>query len=358
MFTMFAALSLVACEEEQVVKPTVIRAIKSMALTTRAGEQTRKIAGITEAATVTDLAFEVNGRIVEIPVDIGDALGKGDVVARLDDESFKLKIKSAEGQLADARARLLDAEAKFQQQSTLYNKGFATKTAYDTALANMNSANSSVEIASSSLQLAERDLQLTTLRSPLAGQVSEKFAERFYEITAGQKIIKLSAVGDIKVKASVPEGLVARLSVGDQITATFPTLDRRQLNGKVTQISGRAGNTNSFPIIAVLDNPDADILPGLTVEVGISFKTDATGKAFLVPVTAVLPEVEPRVGSVFVFDKSAGVVRKRKIHVVNVRGNELEISGELAEGDIIATAGVSFLVDGMEVKLQESAQAE
>ena len=352
------ALLLAACEEPQVQKPPAVRSLKTMVLKTRAGEQTRKIAGITEAATVTDLAFETTGRIVEIPVDIGDTLNKGDIVARLDDEPYRLKIKSAEGQLADARARLVDAEAKFQQQSTLYKKGYATKTSYDTALANMNSAQSSVEVATSQVQLAERDLQLTSLRAPIAGRVSEKYAERFFEVNAGQKIIQLSAAGDIKIKASVPEGLVAQLSVGDAITATFPTLQNRELGGKVTQIASRAGNTNSFPIIAVLDDAQSDILPGLTVEVGISFKTEATGEAFLVPVTAVLPEKEQRVGSVFAYDAATGTVQKRKVEVVNVRGNELEISGNVAENDVLAVAGVSFLVDGMKVKLLDAAQAE
>ena len=148
-------LVLTACEEEKAPPVEVVRSVKTMVLETRAGEQTRKIAGITEAATVTDLAFETNGRIVEIPVDIGDTLKKGDVVAQLDGEPYRLRIKSAAGQLTEAQARLSDAEAKFKQQDTLYKKGFATKTAFDTALANLNSARSSVEVTTSQLQLAE-----------------------------------------------------------------------------------------------------------------------------------------------------------------------------------------------------------
>ena len=206
--------------------------------------------------------------------------------------------------------------------------------------------------------MPSRDLTLTTLKAPLDGRVTEKYAERFYEVTAGQKIVQLSADGDLKVKASVPESLVALLNVGDRITAQFPTLQGKKIPGTVTQISGRAGTTNSFPMIAVLDQNDPAILPGLTVEVVMSFKTEATGKAFLVPVTAVLPAPEPTVGSVFIFDKSASTVQERKINVVNVRGNELEISGELKPGDIIAVAGVSFLVDGMDVKLLDPTQAE
>ena len=350
-------LLLTACEEEAAPPVEVVRSVKTMVLATRAGEQTRKIAGITEAATVTDLAFETAGRILEIRVDIGDTLNKGDVVASLDAEPYRLRIRSAEGQLSEAQARLSDAEAKFEQQNTLYKKGFATKTAYDTALANLNTSRSAVEVATSQLRLAERDLQLTTLKAPLSGRLTEKYVERFYEITAGQKIVQLSADGDLKVKASVPEGLIAQLNVGDKITAQFPTLDGKQLPGTITQVASRAGTTNSFPIIAVLDENDPAVLPGLTVEVVMSFKTDATGKAFLVPVTAVLPAPEPRVGSIFVFDKTAGTIEERKIKVVNVRGNELEISGDIAEGDIIAVAGVSFLVDGMKVKLLDPSQA-
>ena len=346
---------LAACGEPEVAPEIPVRAIKTHVVSERAGEQSRRIAGLTEAAVVTDLAFESSGRMTEINVDIGDAIAKDQVIARLDPEPFDLQISTSRSQLVDAQAKLADATAKFAQQKELYEQGFATKTAYDTAIANKDSAESNVQVAESQLRLAERDLERAVLTSPFAGQVSEKFVERFTEVSAGQKIVQVSANGETKVKANVPEGMVQRLEPGQVVKVSFPTLNDAVVSGRITQIGARATNTNSFPVTVVLDPSDLPLRSGLTVEVIFAFETAATGKAFLIPLGALLPTTEPDKGYIFVFDKTESVVRKRTVQVLNVSGNDLEVAGEIAEGDILASAGISFLVDGMKVKLLRTA---
>lgn len=352
------ALILAACEEEKPVVEAPIRAIKTIVVTERAGTQERRIAGLTESSIVTDLAFQVGGRIVTMDAEVGDRVEKGAVIAALDAEPFKLRIRTAAGRVADAEAKLKDTEAKFKQQSTLFDKGFATKTAFDSALSALNSAKSAVDVALAEQEISKRDMRQTTLTSPLSGNVTEKYVERFSEISTGQKIVQVSADGGLKVKASVPEGLVRRLSVNDAVQVSFPTLEGRLEPGKITEVGTRAGSTNSFPVTIILDNPVTDLQPGLTAEISFTYKTEATGKAFLLPVTAVLA-TEPTVGgTVFVYDPAAGVVRQKKVQVDNVHNNQLEITGDVKKGDIVAVAGVSFLVDGMKVKLLDPKQAE
>lgn len=354
-----AALGLAACEEEKKVVEKPVRAIKTMVVKERAGDQVRRIAGLTESSIVTNLAFQVSGRITTMSLEVGDRVEKGAVIAVLDSEPFQLRIRTAKGKVTDAEAKLNDADAKFKQQSTLYKQGFATKTAYDTALSSFDSAKSNLEVATAELELAERDVRLTTLTSPLDGSVTEKYVERFAEASAGQQIVQVSADGGLKVKVSVPEGLVRRLNVADPVDVSFPTLQGRIETGKITEIGTRAGSTNSFPVTIVLDNPAApDLQPGLTVEASFKYKTEATGKALLLPITAIVATETQGGGTVFVFDKSEGVVRQKKVQVVNVRNNELELIGDVAVGDIVAIAGTSFLFDGMKVELLDPAQAE
>lgn len=346
---------LAACEEQAVAPEVSVRAIKTHVVSERAGEQSRRIAGLTEAAVVTDLAFESSGRMTEINVDIGDAIAKEQMIAKLDPEPFTLRISTSRGQLVDAQAKLADATAKFAQQKELYEQGFATKTNYDTALANKNSAESNVQVAESQLRLAERDLERTILTSPFTGQVSEKYVERFTEVTAGQKIVQVSANGETKVKVNVPEGMVQRLEPGQVVKVSFPTLNDAVVSGRITQIGARATSTNSFPVTVVVDTNDLPLRSGLTTEVIFAFETAATGKAFLVPLGALLPTTEKDKGFIFVFDPAESVVRKRTVQVLNVSGNDLEVTGEIAEGDVLASAGISFLVDGMKVKLLQTA---
>lgn len=347
-------IALTGCEEEAVVAEAPIRAIKTHMVSERAGEQSRRISGITEASVVTDLAFESSGRMTEILVDVGDAVSKDQIVARLDPETFNLRISTSRSQLVDARAKLTDANSKFKQQEELLKQGFTTKTSYDTALANRNSAESNVQVAQSQLKLSERDLDKAILKSPFDGLVTAKYAERFSEVSPGQKIVQISANGDTKVNSNVPEGLVRRLVPGQKVSVFFPTLSDVEVHGHITQIGARATQTNSFPVTIVLERSELNLRSGLTAEVLFAFKTEATGKAFLLPLGAILPTAEEGKANVFVFDETEGVVRKRDVTVLNVSGNDLEVSGDIAEGDIVASAGVSFLIDGMKVKLLET----
>ena len=350
--------ALVACEEKVEAPPPPVRAIKTMVIAERVGKQERKIAGIVEASTVTDLAFEISGRVVELEVDIGDQLKAGDTVAGIDPVPYQIAFRSAESEVDDAEGRLKDAESKFTQQDTLYKKGYTTKTSLDTARANLNSSKAALEGAQSRRDTAQRNLTLTTLTAPFDGRVSEKFVERFTEIASGQKVVQLSAGGQRKVEATVPEAMISDLKVGDTVTVGFPTLPDKIVTGKISQIGSRAGASSSFPVIAVLDEEDPLIRAGMTAEVTFAFETEATGNAFVIPIPSVLPTGDKGTGLAFVFDPAANVVRQREVQIVNIKDNDLVVAGGLSEGDIIAIAGTSFLHDGMKVKLLDPSQGK
>jgi len=350
---------LAGCEEEKTVVEAPVRAIKSLVITQRAGEQVRRIAGIIEAGLVTDIAFEVPGRILELKAEEGDKVEVGALIGWLDPEPYLLKIQSSRAQLNDAKARFKDATAKFAQQSTLFKKGFATQTAFDTARVNLDSATSAINLAKSSLELAQRDLKKTNLIVPVRGHVSKKYVEKFSEINAGQKVVEISSDGQMKIRTTVPEGMVQRLKVGDAVEVSFPTIlvkngdemIAQTGSGSITEIAGSAGSANSYAVTAQLTSKHPDAKPGMTVEVIFKFTTDATGTAFMLPISAVLPTADKNSGAIFVYDKKQNIVRKRKIKVINVRDNELEVIGDIKDGDIVAIAGVSFLLDKMKVSL-------
>jgi len=356
---------LTACEEEKPVVEAPVRAIKSLVVKQRAGEQVRRIAGIVEANLVTDIAFEVPGRILELQVEVGDKVDTGSLIARLDPEPYLLKIQSTQAQLNEAKAKLRDATAKFAQQSTLHKKGFATRTVFDTAQANLDSATSTVKLTKSALELSQRDFKKSTLIVPISGQVSEKYVEKFSEITAGQKIVEISSDGQMKIKSTVPEGLVQRLKIGDSVEVSFPTILEehggemiaQKGSGRIIEIAGSAGAASSYPVTARLASNHPEAKPGMTVEVSFKYSTAATGTAFMLPISAVLATAEKNSGAIFVFDKKENRVNKRTINVLNVRDNELEVTGEIKAGDIVAVAGVSFLEDKMNVTLLKTSKA-
>ena len=356
LVAMCGLVALAGCAEEKTSKPLPTRAIKHMTVADRATDQLRRIAGIVQAGTTTDIAFEIAGRVTALPVGIGDSVKQGAQIGRLETERYELQLESARGELKSVEAQLRDARKKFDQQKKLYAKGYATKTAFDSAQATLEGARSQLETARSKLAIARRDVQKTVLTAPFDGRVSAKYVEVFTEVSTGQKILQLHSEGDFEVTASVPDTIIGQIAVGDPVGVRFTSIGDQALReklskGTITEIGSQATAANAFQVIARLDADTPGVHPGMSAEVTFRFETAATGKAFLLPKAAVQPGGEERKGFVFVFDKAAKAVRKRAIRIVNIRDNDLEVEGEIKAGDIIATAGVSFLSDGMAVRL-------
>jgi len=355
--TVVAGLLLGACGDDDAAPPLPVRAIKHMTVAERATDQLRRIAGLVQAGTTTDIAFEIPGRVTALPVGIGDSITRGTQIGRLETERYELQLESAKSELQNIQAQRRDAEKKFTQQKKLYDKGYATKTAFDSAQATLEGSRSQVETARSKVAITRRDVQKTILLAPFNGRVSAKYVEVFTEVSAGQKILQVHSEGDLKVTASVPDAILQNIAVGDEVDVRFtslggdPKLRRKPVKGTITEVGSQATAANAFQVTAKLDEQAAGVRPGMSAEVTFRFETAATGKAFLLPKSAVQPGGGDQKGFVYAFDKAAGVVRKRTVSIVNIRNNDLEVIGAVKPGDVIATAGVSFLSDGMAVRL-------
>ena len=203
---------------------------------------------------------------------------------------------------------------------------------------------------------AERDLARADLKAPFAGVIARRMVEVFEEVTGGQAIFAMQTDGRGKIEAALPETLVNRITLGSEVDVSFPPLGDATVKGTVDEIAPLAGDANAYPIKVSLAHAPSGLRPGMSAELTFRFATEATGVAFLVPLAA----IKPRVGGtgeaeIFVYDPESKTLTSRAVTITNVEGNSLEIVGDLAAGEIIATAGVSFLHDGMRVDLFDPA---
>lgn len=345
-------LVLAGCDEdEDVAAVEEIRSIKFMTLDERAGDQQRRIAGVVSASISTNVAFETAGRVIELINSAGDEVEQGDLIARLDPEPFEIQVAQAQASLAQAVASLDDAEKKFAQQERLFSEGFATRTALDSATATLKNAEGAVGVSRSQLDVAERNLTKTELLAPFTGVISRKEVEVFEEVSGGQAIYAMQTAGEDKIDGSLPETLINTVSLGTPVEITFPPLEGVSVTGSITEISPLTGDANAYPIEITLDETPAGLRAGMSAEIVFQFESEETGVAFAVPMSAVLPDPNSSEGFVFVYNPESQTLTKRDVTVGNVRDNMLLILGDLEPGVIIATAGVSFLHDGMQVEL-------
>jgi RND family efflux transporter MFP subunit len=157
----------------------------------------------------------------------------------------------------------------------------------------------------------------------------------------------------MEVELAVPETTIDRIQIGDPATITFPTLPGESANGRISYIGGAAVKANAFPVKVELIDPNEKVKPGMTAEANLVIKKESRMYGYVVPLQALLPSPEANRGYIFVYDPETSMVKKTAVRTRGTANKELIITEGLKAGDIIAVAGVSFLADGLEVKLMK-----
>jgi len=218
-------VTLTGCHEK--APPTAqARPVRTVTVERGAEGETVSLTGQVQAKDHVSLAFRLDGRMIERPVHVGDVLTAGQVVARLDPQIQQSTLRSAQGNLADAEARLTEARLTFERHEKLLKTGATSRDRYDAAEQAMRSAQAQVDSAQAQVRIAEEQLGYTTLSADAPGQVTAVGAEPGEVVRAGQMIAELARQGGRDAVFDAPEGLIKtegnpRLCRGDSSGLTF-----------------------------------------------------------------------------------------------------------------------------------------
>lgn len=344
-------LALPACDDAPEVDKNVIRTIKWAKLADGVADQQRRIAGVLLPVDMTELSFEVSGRVARLDVKLGDRVKAGDVLAQLDREPFLLHVRNAEAEVAAAHAIYKEEAQNLERQEALYRSGWIAKAKLDAAAAGHDAAKSQVGARRAELGLRRRDLKLAVLTAPFDGVVSRKAIESFEEVAAGEPIFEVSGERELKVSLRVPPALINHIRRGQPVAVGFPSEPSLTLGGEVTEIGSRAAEANAFPVTVVLPKGSDRLRAGMSAEVTFTFDgARQARRSLMVPMGAILSGTGQDY-QVFRFDAATSTVHRVPVAVEDLHDNEVQIAGDLGPGAIIATAGVEFLSDGQEVRL-------
>ena len=355
LFIMAVLLLLVACGEESPPPSDTVRAIRTITVAEPASGKARRFSGVIEASSTTSLSFEVPGNVREVNVAVGAAVTRGQILATLDDETYRLNVEAAEATAGRAEVELADArrESERLQQIAGRDRGLVSRQMLDQAQANFDAAGKNRSYANTRLNLARRDLDRTVLRAPFDGVVTARRVDPFQEVDRGQRVFDLHVQGAMEAAINVPESEIDQVYLGLPGEIRLPAIPGRVFTGVVTEISDAAGTANAFPVKLTIESDAQAIRPGLTAEVTLLLGGDQGETAYLIPVSALVPGGGDSDGSVFVFDAETSTVKKRTIRHGGIRDNGIVVEEGLSAGDIVAVAGVSFLRDGQPVRLME-----
>jgi multidrug efflux system membrane fusion protein len=333
----------------------IIRPVRYLQVFSTGGTRMRTFPGVVQAGLESKLSFQVPGTLRRIAVKVGDEVETGDLIAQLDPSDYELRVQQAEAALANAQAQARNTKAHYSRIRALYENKSASRTDLDAARAADESAAAAVKSAEKQVELARLQLGYTTLKAPTAGAIARVDVEVNENIQSGTHIVTLSAGSDIEVRVSMPEILIAQVEEGSDVMVSCDAIPDKEFVATVREVGIAATEIGTtFPVTVLLRDTDESIRPGMAASVAFRFESKDERERFLLPSQAVVEDREGR----FVFivepmsdDLRFGLVHRRSVTVGDLTAEGLEVFEGLADGDLVVTAGVSLIREGLKVKM-------
>ncbi len=354
VFAPFLMMSLLAgCSNDIKEVKELIRPVRYQLVTTSGGETTRSFSGISRSGTEARLSFRVGGTVVALNVNEGDRIKKGKVIAVLDDSDAGLQYDKALVALEKSRINKKTANANLRRIKGLYENNNVSLSDYEAAKEKYANANAAYFADKRNSELQKKELGYFSLVSPMDGMISGKAAEINENVSAGQVIVIINAIDDIEVSAGIPESYISRVENDQIVGVRFPSIAGKVFDGKVTEVSYTVDTESStYPVSVAITHPTREIRPGMPAEITFSFTRQKTSPKLMVPTHAVGEDTTGNfVYTVTPEKKGFGVVHKMPVSVGKMTDEGFELHSGLTDGDMVVTAGIGNLSDGLKVRL-------
>ena len=334
-----AGLMLAGCSKQEEEGGEVVRPVKVVEFGSMGVTGGYSYPGRVHANQTVQVAFEVPGKINELPVAKGQTVKQGDLLARLDQRDYANDLESSTAAAEEAGSTL----KRLEQAS---KSGAVPQVQVDEARARARMAEADVKIKQKALDDSE-------IHADFDGIVADRYFENFQNIMAKESILLLQDISKLEVRVNVPEADVAQAPLGNlgRVVAVFPVFPDREFELTLKEAVSEADQvTQTYRVTFVMPNPDEfELLPGMTATVKWYPPSRGAVKN-LIPSVAVVGR-EGESPWVWVVDPETGRVAKREVKVGQVAGDgQVEVLEGLNPGEKVCVAGAHHLRDGMLVR--------
>ncbi|TAL15473.1 MAG: efflux RND transporter periplasmic adaptor subunit [Aquabacterium sp.] len=311
------------------------------------------VSGGLKAARSAVVKARVAGELATLTVREGDAVREGQVIGRIDEREYRMRLEQAQQQAASAQAQLDIAQRTLSNNRALVDQGFISKNALDTSDSNTQAARANLQAAKTAADLARKSLDDAVLRAPIAGFVSQRFAQAGERVSIDGRVVEIVDLSRIELEAALTPQDVAEVRTGMHASLQVDGL-AQPVDATVARInpSAQAGTRAVLVYLALKRHPA--LRQGLFARGRIDV---ASQRALAVPQGAVRnDQARP-----YVLLLKDGQVLRRPVTLGRGgtvgRDAVVEVTSGLAEGERILAGSAGLLPEGTRVAVPASAGA-
>ena len=344
----------------------------------------------------TDVQPQTAGKVVAVGVDLGSYVKRGQMIARIEDADYKIRLDQAVAQLDNAKAAVRQAEEKIglkpgqnfdaekvaevaaaranyelaeknlHRAEKLIESGDVSRSYYDqqksqrdalretyqSALAQARQNYAAVQVARTNIanaqtqvDLAKRNLSYTVITSPIDGFVADRPVDVGEYLATTTKVATIVRTNPLRMKIDIPEQSIPEIKVGESVSLTTSAWPDRSFNGHIARVSPSVtASSRTLTVEAEIENSSGALKPGQFATVRILLPR--SDPAVLVPARAV--RTESGVSRVFAIKN--GHAEQRLVQLGQTEGDLVEIKSGVSADEQVATSNVDQLSDGAIVK--------
>lgn len=333
LLVLLPSLSLTACAKKQ-----GLQGFKPPPMPVEVAEVRPKVVrdafralGTIESDDIIQVVSELSAIAVSVPFAEGRPVGRGALLAKLDDREIRAEAQRAEAQREQAASSASRAEKLFEQKAISSQQ--------------VDDARAALKVAHANEALAKARLAKTRITAPFAGMVGTRRISPGAYLKSGDVITELARVDEMKVTFSAPERFLGELKPGAAVVVSTPAYTGRDFPGRVSVVNPIVDpNTRTVQLVARVPNRDGLLRPGMSANVSVVFSERA--QALTVPDEAVFAEGTQ--SFVYVV-KPDSMVTRTAIGLGTRDSASVEVTHGLEAGALVVTAGHQKLFEGAKV---------
>ena len=257
--------------------------------------------GVVKSIDRIEIKSKASGEIVELPVEEGDFIRQGDLIAQLDQKDERSEVAQAQADFDIAEAELKQAQSTFDRRNQLFQDNLISEEEQDQIELGLAVARGKLVQATTSLERAKERLSESVVRAPINGIILQKYVEKgqiiasgVSNVSGGTPIVDIADMSSVYIETGIDEIDIGKVQIGQFATVVAEAYPGFKFNGRVLRIAPEAKveqNVTLFDIVVEVKNSDGKLKSGMNTSVEIEIVKKEN--VLLAPaITIQIPDVE------------------------------------------------------------------